>query len=105
VTIDEILSLLSPLDYLHMDIQGAELDVLSYRPDHLIREVRLVNIGTHSIEIEAGLRKLFRGLGWECLYDVKIASKHTVRVGDAVAREVEFGDRVQVWRNPRLQAE
>ena len=24
--------------------------------------------------------------------DVKIASKHTVRVGDAVAREVEFGD-------------
>ena len=104
VTIDEILSLLSPLDYLHMDIQGAEFDVLSYRPDRLDREVRLVNIGTHSAEIEFGLRKLFKGLGWECVYDVKLGSKHPVRLGNAKAPEVEFGDGVQVWRNPRLCA-
>ena len=102
VTIDEILSLLTPLDYLHMDIQGAELDVLSYRPDRLNREVRLLNIGTHSAEIETGLRKLFRGLGWECLYDVKLGSKHPIRLGETVVPEFEFGDGVQVWRNPRL---
>jgi hypothetical protein len=105
VTIDEILSLLSPLDYLHMDIQGAELDVLSYRPDYLDRWVRLVNIGTHSIEIEAGLRKLFRELEWDCLYDVQLGSKHPVRMGDEVTPEVEFGDGIQVWRNPRLGAQ
>jgi FkbM family methyltransferase len=104
VTIDEILGLLSPLDYLHMDIQGAELDVLSYRPDLLDRDVRLVNIGTHSIEIEAGLRKLFRELGWDCLYDIQLGSKHPVRLGDKVEPAVEFGDGIQVWRNPRLGA-
>jgi hypothetical protein len=32
ITIDGVLELLSPLDYMHLDIQGAELDFLSYRP-------------------------------------------------------------------------
>ena len=100
VTIDEMLSLLSPLDYLHMDIQGAELDFLSYQPDRLDRDVCLVNVGTHSAEIEVGLRKLFGRLGWECLYDVKLGSKHPIRMGDKVVREVKFVDGVQVWRNP-----
>jgi len=104
VTMDEILNLLSPLDYLHLDIQGAELDVLSYQPNRLDREVRLVNIGTHSAEIEGGLRRLFRRLGWECLYDVKLGSKHPVRLGACAAAEVNFGDGVQIWRNPRLRA-
>jgi FkbM family methyltransferase len=103
VTIDEILKLLSPLDYLQMDIQGAEFDVLSYRPDCLDRQVRLVNIGTHSAEIEALLRKLFKGLAWECLHDVRLGSRIPVRLGNELGPEVEFGDGVQVWRNPRLR--
>jgi hypothetical protein len=53
------LELLSPLDYMHMDIQGAELDFRSYRPELLDAKVRLVNIGTHSAKIEVGLRQLF----------------------------------------------
>lgn len=103
VTLDEVLSRLSPLDYLHMDVQGAELDVLSYRTDRLARETRLVNIGTHSAEIEVGLRKLFGALGWECLYDVKLGAKHSIRIGSALVTDVNFGDGVQVWRNPRLR--
>jgi FkbM family methyltransferase len=103
VTLDELLNRLSPLDYLHMDIQGAELDVLSYQPDRLDREVNLVNIGTHSAGIEAGLRKLFNRLGWECLYDIELGSKRSVRIGDSAVHEVEFGDGVQVWQNPRLK--
>ena len=39
---------------MHMDIQGAELDFLSYRPELLDAKVRLVNIGTHSAKIEVG---------------------------------------------------
>ena len=104
MTIDEILNLLSPLDYLMMDIQGAELDVLSYSPDSLDQDVRLVNIGTHSLEVEALLRKLFRKLQWDCLYDVQLGSRHPIQLGDKVEPEVEFGDGVQVWRNPRLRA-
>jgi hypothetical protein len=66
--------------------------------------VRLVNIGTHSAEIEAGLRKLFKGLAWECLYDVRLGSRIPVRLGNELGPEVEFGDGIQVWRNPRLRA-
>lgn len=102
VTIDEILSLLSPLDYLHLDIQGAEFAVLSYRPELIDQKVRMVNIGTHSHEIEAALRKLFRRLGWECIYDIPLGSKYPVRLGDRVAPVVQFGDGIQVWRNQRL---
>jgi FkbM family methyltransferase len=102
ITIDGVLELLSPLDYMHMDIQGAELDFLSYRPELLDAKVRLVNIGTHSAKNEAGLRQLFTRLGWECLYDVRVGSKHRLRIGDKFVPSVKFGDGVQVWRNPRL---
>jgi FkbM family methyltransferase len=102
IAIDGVLELLSPLDYMHMDIQGAELDFLSYRPELFDAKVRLVNIGTHSAKIEVGLRQLFERLGWECLYDVRLGSKHRVRVGDKVVPSVEFGDGVQVWRNTKL---
>jgi FkbM family methyltransferase len=102
ITLDGVLELLSPLDYMHMDIQGTELDFLLYRPELLDAKVRLVNIGTHSAQIEVGLRRLFKRLGWECLYDVRLSSKHRLRVGDKVVPSVKFGDGVQVWRNPRL---
>jgi hypothetical protein len=102
ITIGGVLELLSPLDYMHMEIQGAELDFLSCRPELLDAKVRLLNIGTHSARIEVGLRQLFKRLGWECLYDVRLGSKHRLRVGDKVVPSVKFGDGVQVWRNRRL---
>jgi hypothetical protein len=68
----------------------------------LVRDVRLVNIGTHSVEIEVGLRKLFRRLAWACLYDVSLGLTYAIRVGDTVVPAVKFGAGVQVWRNPQL---
>jgi FkbM family methyltransferase len=102
VTIQDILNEASPLDYLHMDIQGAELEVLSSHPDLLDDQVRLINIGTHSAEIEVGLRKLFKGLKWQAVYDVKLGSSMLVRVG-GVENVVEFQDGAQIWRNPKLR--
>jgi FkbM family methyltransferase len=102
VTMQDILEEASPLDYLHMDIQGAELEVLSSHPDLLDDQVRLINIGTHSAEIESGLRKLFKWLEWEAIYDVKLGSSMLVRVGDS-ENVVEFGDGAQIWRNPKLR--
>jgi hypothetical protein len=101
VTIEGVLARCRPLDYLHMDIQEAELDFLSYCPDLLDEHVRMVNIGTHSLEIESGLRDLFTELRWTSLYDVQLGTTRKVRVGGDIA-DVEFGDGVQVWRNPKL---
>ena len=100
VTVEDVLAHYSPLDYLHMDIQGAELDFLSYRSELLNDQVRMVNVGTHSREIETALRRLFSSLRWTNLYDVELGTTRRVRVGDAV-HDIEFGDGVQVWANPK----
>lgn len=47
------------LDFLHVDIQGAELDLLTELFDLLCKKVRYVFIGTHSKQIEGGLFDLF----------------------------------------------
>jgi FkbM family methyltransferase len=101
VTIEGILARCSPLDYLHMDIQGAEYDFLSYCPELLDDQVRLINVGTHSSEIEAGVRQLFTNVGWINVFDIELGTRRTVRFGDTV-HEVEFGDGVQVWANPKM---
>jgi FkbM family methyltransferase len=86
----------SKIDYLHMDIQGAELDFLSGDLTTLDRKVKRVLVGAHSPEIEKGLRSLFRDLGWHCEHDYPMNS--SVRVGEI---EINVGDGEQAWVNPR----
>jgi FkbM family methyltransferase len=102
VTIKDVLAQLSPLDYLHMDIQGTEAEFLRYAPEELDRSVGMVNVGTHGLNIETELRTLFKGLGWTSVYDIPIGSTCQIRVGENVHPAVEFGDGVQVWTNPRF---
>lgn len=90
------------IDYVHMDIQGTEADFLEAYPDVLQRQVRMVNVGTHSHDIERRLRRLFGGLGWQKLYDVPRKGEAWVRLGQAEPVRVQFGDGVQVWRNPAI---
>jgi FkbM family methyltransferase len=85
------------VDYLHMDVQGAELDFLSSSPEILNSTIKRVLVGTHSSDIERGLRQLFSGLAWQAQYDFPLNSE--VHVKDAV---VPLGDGVQVWINPAL---
>lgn len=85
------------IDYMHMDIQGTELEFVSSRPDILDAKVKYIVIGTHSTKIEAGLRGLFRRLGWTCIFDFKMGSK--VLVNEELAT---MGDGAQAWMNPRL---
>jgi FkbM family methyltransferase len=89
----------SRIDYLHMDIQGAELEVLVSAPALLDRKVRRILVGTHSAEIEVGLRELFTRLRWSCQYDVPLNGE--ARIGETIVR---VGDGVQVWINPTLEA-
>ena len=90
------------IDYMHMDIQGAEADFLEAYPDLLQQRVRAVNVGTHSKEIEDRLRALFSNLGWRCAYDVPLHSSVMVRLGASEAQRIEFGDGVQFWINDRV---
>jgi FkbM family methyltransferase len=85
------------IDYLQMDVQGVELDVLSRHPGILAEKVKRINIGTHTHAIEQGLRELFSGLGWRCQYDFPMYGH--VKVAD---RPLRLVDGLQVWLNPAL---
>jgi FkbM family methyltransferase len=103
VDLRDVVSGLPTIDYMHMDIQGAEAAFLEAYPELLQQHVRAVNVGTHSSQIEDRLQALFRTLKWRCAYDVPLKSAVMVRVGSSDAQRVAFGDGVQVWTNPTLQ--
>lgn len=102
VDMQDVIGDLPYVDYLHMDIQGTEYDFLAAYPQLLGERVRMVNIGTHSPEIERKLRDFFTHIGWTSRYDVPINSQIPVRLGGDQANEVQFGDGIQVWVNPQL---
>ncbi len=97
VDIEELTAKYARIDYLHMDVQGAELDFLASNPAVLNRKVKRLLVGTHSNEIEAGLRQLFSKLNWDNQYDVPLNGK--VQVNDSL---ITVGDGVQVWINRQL---
>jgi FkbM family methyltransferase len=82
------------LDFMHVDIQGAELQLLTELLDMLCRKVRYVFIGTHSKQIEAGLFDLFLGTGgW------KLEMERPAIFGLIDGKPVVTCDEVQAWRN------
>ena len=97
ITLDTILRRLPRVDLIDLDVQGAELDVLSASIDRLAAQVKRVHIGTHSADIENGLRNLFRAHGWQPVNDYPCQSRNTTPYG-----EIEFQDGVQTWVNPRV---
>ena len=85
------------VDLVDLDIQGLEFEVLAAASDLLDSRVRRIHIGTHSAEVEHGLRALFTGLGWEKRNDYPCQARSETPYG-----EILFGDGVQTWVNPRL---
>lgn len=55
------------IDYMHWDIQGAELAVAEQSIDLLNRTTRYLFIGTHSISIHGKLIELFFNNGWDLI--------------------------------------
>ena len=98
VSLSSLLRPLDCVDLIDLDIQGAELDVLAAAHRQLAEKVRHVHIGTHSHEVEAGLRHLFGdALGWTCRYDYRCFSAAETPYG-----RIEFQDGLQVWWNPEV---
>lgn len=85
-----------PIDLLHIDIQGAEVDFVTGNMTHITKYVRRVLIGTHSRAIEGKLMDHLLDAGWVLeLERPAIAPPHA---GKPVTRI----DGVQLWANPAL---
>ena len=84
----------SHVDFVHIDIQGAEYEVL-YNARVDLKKIKRIHIGTHSSEVEKNLRELFIELGWICKYDWPLNALSSTSYGD-----ITFQDGVQTWINP-----
>jgi hypothetical protein len=83
-----------PVDLMHVDIQGAELALLTELYPYLCERVGYVMIGTHTREIEGGLIELFsRGGDW--VMEMERGVIHRIIDG----RPITICDGVQGWRN------
>jgi FkbM family methyltransferase len=96
-SLKRLLSGLELVDLIDLDIEGAELVVLSSAIDELDRKVKRVHIGTHTREIERGLRALFWQHGWHKKTDAECDQTEPTEWG-----EIAFQNGVQTWINPRL---
>jgi FkbM family methyltransferase len=81
-----------PVDFLDMDIQGAELEVVEEGIESMTRFVKLVHIGTHDATIERGLREIFLRRGWHPRYDFP-----AWKLSETPYGPVKFMDGIQSW--------
>ena len=93
----DILPQAGRIDLIDIDVQGEELKVISAAIDVLNQRVARLHIGTHSHDIETGLRQLLGAHGWECKADYPCAQINQTPWGP-----VQFVDGVQSWVNPGL---
>jgi FkbM family methyltransferase len=85
------------VDFVDIDVQGAEAAVLESAADPVDLLVRRIYVGTHSRENEDRIRELFRSLRWENVDDYAFASENETPWG-----AISFQDGVQTWLNPKL---
>jgi FkbM family methyltransferase len=97
ITLNEILSECQHVDLLDMDIQGAELDVITEGIKALNERVRRIHIGTHNSIAEKGLRRIFSDNGWLNMWDYKCNNTNETPYGS-----IFFQDGVQTWVNPAM---
>jgi hypothetical protein len=97
VGLDSLLRPLRKVDLIDLDVQGAELEVLSASSEGLNAKVSRVHIGTHNQKVESGLRSLVRRLGWVCSFDFPCGGE-----GETLWGLIKFQDGVQSWQNPKV---
>lgn len=97
VSLSTLLRPLDRVDLIDMDVQGAELDILSAATEPLSEKVKRIHVETHSEQLHTSILRLFRGLGWKphFLYMFNTADK-------TPWGRINFQGGIQSWLNPRL---
>jgi FkbM family methyltransferase len=85
------------IDFVDMDIQGAELDVVPSCIDALDEFVKMIHIGTHSPEVDARLPHIFKQHGWRARRIFACGAVNQTPYGT-----FPFIDGMQSWENPRF---
>lgn len=99
VSLHDLTPDLDRIDCLHMDVQAEELAVVQGAREIIGAKVACLNIGTHSSEIEDGLRETLGEMGWRCLVDLSRDQETTL---DGHVVNLRGQDGFQYWENPAL---
>jgi FkbM family methyltransferase len=100
LTLEQIFEGFDFIDFLHCDIQGAELDVLQQSIGLLGDRVRCIFVGTHSRAIEGALIGCFHQAGWDLLRERPAMFSHRRDLADVIGMTTRDGG--QFWVNPRF---
>ena len=100
VSLETLLAPLDIVDFIDMDIQGAELEVLLAARESMQRKVKRVHVGTHSARLHKEIASLFTELGWRWHVLFKGNMRDKTRFG-----RINFQDGVQSWLNTALHTE
>jgi FkbM family methyltransferase len=98
-TILDLLAFFSgPLDFLHIDIQGAEYDALPPTMDQLYKTVKCIMIGTHiSDSSHDNLSQSFRDAGWREMFNFPRNTTSLTPWG-----EIKLNDGFLLYENPNF---
>jgi FkbM family methyltransferase len=86
------------VDVIHIDIQGAEYDVVAGARRVLLAKAKRLVIGTHGRLIEERLMDELASQGW------RLESEEACYFGQAEDHMYLWGDGCQIWRNRRMDA-
>ena len=81
ITFETLTADLDLIEFVDMDLQGAEQELVEHAIDSLTAKARLVHIGTHSIEIEDAIRQVFRAAGWAPRWDFSLQGERDTPYG------------------------
>ncbi|WP_415918891.1 FkbM family methyltransferase [Tateyamaria sp. SN6-1] len=88
-----------PVDFLHVDIQGAEYDLIPAEMDLLTEHVKSIMVGTHiDMQKHDDLAALFRDAGWVEAMNFERNSLNQTPYG-----QIKFDDGFLLFTNPALQ--
>jgi FkbM family methyltransferase len=88
------------IDFMHVDIQGHEFDVLGEALSELGQRVRRLFIGTHSRLLEGQLLEALHRAGWELQRERPTRFRYQPGITQVTGWTTRDGG--QYWRNPRL---
>lgn len=85
------------IDLIDFDVQNEELVLIVDALELLTERVSRLHIGTHSPEVEVGLREVLGGRGWVSVRD--FPKRGTI---DTSAGSLKLIDGIQSWTNPKF---
>lgn len=100
IAVAEAIEHLPVVDFMHVDIQGGEADLIPSILDDLERKVRVLFLGTHSRKIEGDLIELLGSRGWG-LYRERPCQFYPLSEAPTLIGRT-YVDGAQLWINSRL---